>query len=168
MDNLRNDIEQITYEQRKYRRFEIVASIKNFRNKMIKGLSSHLGLSLIFAFVIALILFLLSLTSIGWHFFSFIYLLILLGQIVYYRLTTYTNIRLTILSFITNFIFWVIELVKFDTLFHNSYPNDNYKIIPIVVGGLLWGLNKLTIDYIFKFLKMNFKSKNKLDEYKYF
>ena len=132
---------------------------------MIKRIISHLGLSLIFAFVIELISFLLSLISIGWHFLTIIYLLILLGQIVYYRLTTYTNIRLTILSFITNFIFWIIELVKFDNLFHVSYPNDNYKIIPIVVGGLLWGLNKLTIDKIYKLLKMNFKSRNKLEEY---
>ena len=75
-------------------------------------------------------------------------------QIFYYNLTTYTTIGLTITSFITNFIFWVVELVKFDNLFHDTYLNDNYKILPIVLGGLLWGLNKLIIDKILKLLKM--------------
>jgi len=131
---------------------------------MTKRIISHLGLSLIFVFIIAIISFLLTLTSIGWHILTIIYLLILLGQIFYYNLTTYTTIGLTILSFITNFIFWVIELVKFDNLFHDTYPNDNYKILPIVLGGLLWGLNKLIIDKILKLLKMKFKSRNKLDE----
>ena len=131
---------------------------------MTKRIISHLGLSLIFAFIIAIISFSLTLTSIGWHFLTIIYLLILLGQIFYYNLTTYTTIGLTITSFITNFIFWVVELVKFDNLFHDTYLNDNYKILPIVLGGLLWGLNKLIIDKILKLLKMKFKSRNKLDE----
>ena len=131
---------------------------------MTKKIITHLGLSLIFAFITASIYFLLTLTSIGWHFLTIIYLLILFGQIFYYHLTTYTTIGLTIISFVTNFIFWVVELVKFDNLFHDTNPNDNYKILPIVLGGLLWGINKLTIDKIFKLLKMNFKSRNKLDD----
>jgi hypothetical protein len=131
---------------------------------MTKRIIRHLGLSLIFAFITLSTSFILSLTSIGWHFLTIIYLLILAEQIFYYRLTAYTTFGLTVLSFIMNFIFWVIELVKFSDLLHDTYSNDNYRILPIALGGLLWGINKLTIDKIFKLLKINFKSKNKLDE----
>ena len=45
------------------------------------------------------------------------YILIVLSQVFFYLLTTYTNIWLTILSFILNFVLWVAEQVNLEAEF---------------------------------------------------
>ncbi len=110
----------------------------------------HFGIAIVFAVMTAA---LTDLTTplpidIGWHFLTVLYVLILLGLIAFYFLMTFTNFWLTILSFILNFILWVAEQVNFEKLFHDTffYHNNKFRYGVIVLGGLLWAINKLIID----------------------
>ena len=102
--------------------------------------------------------------DIGWHFLTVLYLLIVLGQIAFYFLTTYTNIGLTILSFILNFVLWVAEQVNLESFFHDTffYQDNNFRYAIVVLGGLLWAINKLIIDRLFIAFKVNLSLTNRV------
>lgn len=101
--------------------------------------------------------------DIGWHLLTVLYVLIVIGLIVFYFLTTYTNIWLTILSFILNFILWVAEQVNLESLFHDIffYQDNNFRYGVIVLGGLLWAINKLIIDRLFIVFKVKLSLTNR-------
>ncbi len=103
--------------------------------------------------------------DIGYQILTYAYISILLGLILYYFLTTYLKIGLTILSFILNFIIWVAEQVNLEKEFHNTffYQNDDAKIFVVLLGGFLWTTNKLLIDTLYIKLKAYVRPLSKLD-----
>jgi len=134
----------------------------------VKSVLLHFGIAIVFAVATAALTDLTTFLpiDIGWHFLTVQYILIVLGQIAFYFLTTYTNIWLTILSFILNFILWVAEQVNIESYFHDTffYQDDNLRYAVIVLGGLLWATNKLIIDKLFSVLKANLSLINRIEK----
>lgn len=133
----------------------------------IRATLIHFGLAIIFA---VLTVALTDLTThlpidIGWYFLTVLYVLIALGLIVFYRLTTYTKIWLTVLSFILNFVLWVAEQVNLERFFHDTflYQDNRFRYAVIILGGLLWAFNKLIIDRLFILFKVNFTLTNRVE-----
>jgi hypothetical protein len=128
----------------------------------------HLGLAIAFAISTAALTDLTTLLpiDIGWHFLTVLYILIVLGQIAFYFLTTYTNIWLTIFSFVLNFILWVVEQVNLESFFHDTffYQDKIFRYAVIILGGLLWAINKLIIDRLFIVFKVNLSLTNRIDK----
>lgn len=95
------------------------------------------------------------LPDIGWHFMTVIYITIFVLQITFYYLTTNFNFGWTVLSFILNFILWILEQVIIEKNLHDSfiYQGENWKIGAYILGGLLWVTNKILLDYLFKLNK---------------
>jgi hypothetical protein len=135
---------------------------------MIKSVIIHFGIAIAFAIMIAGITDFTTVLpiDIGWHFLTVFYILILIGLISFYWLTSYTNIWLTILSFILNFIIWVTEQVNFEKLFHDTffYEENKFRYGVIVLGGILWTFNKLIIDRIFVLCKLDLSLKNRIEK----
>jgi len=132
-----------------------------------KTILLHLGLASAFSFLIAAFyLTIFIFPDFGWYLLAVLYILIILAQILFYLLTTYTNAWLTILSFILNFLLWVTEQVNFESNFHDTffYQNENFRCIIIILSGLLWGINKILLDRIFIFLKVNTRLTNRADD----
>lgn len=133
----------------------------------IKSALIHFGIAIIFAISTAALTDLTTLLpiDIGWHFLTVLYVLIVLGQIAFYYLTTYANVWLTILSFILNFILWVAEQVNLERLFHDTffYQENDFRYGVIVLGGLLWAINKLAIDRLYILLKVNLSLTNRAE-----
>ena len=127
----------------------------------------HLGLASAFAILTAALtdLTVLIFPNIGWHFLTVLYILIVLAQILFYFLTTYTNVWLAILSFILNFVLWTAEQVNLESTFHDTffYQDKNFRYAVIVLGGLLWGTNKLLLDKIFERFNFKMRASNRLD-----
>jgi hypothetical protein len=136
--------------------------------KTIKTASIHFGLAIAFAISTAALTDLTSFLpiDIGWHFLTVLYILIVLGQIIFYFLTTYTNNWLTILSFILNFVLWVAEQVNLESFFQDTffYQDKNMRYAVIILGGLLWAINKLFIDRLFIVFKVNLSLTNRVDK----
>jgi hypothetical protein len=134
----------------------------------IKSALIHFGTAIAFAVMFAALTDLTTLLpiNIGWHFLTVLYVLIMLGQIAFYYLTTYTNIWLTILSFILNFILWVAEQVNLERFFHDTffYQDNNFRYAIIILGGLLWAINKLIIDRLFILKKFNLSLTNRAEK----
>lgn len=134
----------------------------------IKSALIHFGIAIAFAVSTAALTDLTKLLpiDIGWHFLTVLYVLIVLGLITFYYLTTYTNIWLTILSFILNFILWVAEQVNLERFFHDTffYQDNNFWFGVIVLCGLLWAINKLIIDRLFILFKVNLSMTNRADK----
>ena len=134
----------------------------------IKSALIHFGIAIVFAVSTAALTDLTTILpiDIGWHFLTVLYVLIVLGQIAFYYLTTYTNVWLTILSFILNFILWVAEQVNLERFFHDTffYQDNNFRYGVIVLGGLLWAINKLIIDRLFILFKVNLSLTNRADK----
>jgi hypothetical protein len=136
--------------------------------KTIKTASIHFGLAIAFAISTAALTDLTTFLpiDIGWHFLTVLYILIVLGQIIFYFLTTYTNNWLTILSFILNFVLWVAEQVNLESFFQDTffYQDKNMRYAVIILGGLLWAINKLFIDRLFIVFKVNLSLTNRVDK----
>jgi len=134
----------------------------------LRAVTIHFGLAIIFAISTAAMTDLTTLLpiDIGWHFLTVLYILILLGQIAFYYLTTYTNIWLTIFSFILNFLLWVAEQVNLESFFHDTffYQDKNFRYAVIILGGLLWAINKLIIDRLFNIFKVKSSLTNRVDK----
>ena len=105
------------------------------------------------------------LPDIGWHFITVFYITILVLQITFYYLTTNFKFGLTSLSFLFNFVLWLLEQVLIEKNFHDSfiYKGTNYKIGVFILGGLLWVTNKILIDKLFGFNKSIYKKKSKIN-----
>lgn len=105
------------------------------------------------------------LPDIGWHFLTVIYITIFILQIAFYYLTTNFNFGWTVLSFVLNFVLWTFEQVIIEKNLHDSfiYKGDNYKIGPLILGGLLWVTNKILIDKLFGLNKSNTKRTSKIN-----
>lgn len=105
------------------------------------------------------------LPDIGWHFITVFYIIILVLQIIFYYLTTNFKFGLTSLSFLFNFVLWLLEQVLIEKNFHDSfiYKGANYKIGVFILGGLLWVTNKILIDKLFGFNKSIYKKKSKIN-----
>ena len=136
--------------------------------KLIKTAIIHIGLAITFAILCAVLtdLSILLFPDIGWHFLTVFYLLIVFGQIAFYYFTTYTNIWWTIVSFILNFILWVAEQVNLESYFHDTffYQDKNLRYAVIILGGLLWAINKLIIDRLFIVFKINLSLTTKTEK----
>ncbi len=135
----------------------------------VKSVLIHFGIALAFAVMIAALTVLTTVLpiDIGWHFLTVFYVLIVLGLIGFYFLTTYTNIWLTILSFILNFIFWVAEQVNLESLFRDTflYQDRYFRYYAVVIlGGLLWAINKIVIDRLFIVFKVNLSLTNRAEK----
>ena len=134
----------------------------------IKSVLIHFGIAIAFAVMTAALTDLTTLLpiDIGWHILTVLYVSIVLGLIAFYFLTTYINIWLTILSFILNFILWVAEQVNLERIFHDTffYQDNNFSYAVIVLGGLLWAINKLIIDRLFILLKLNLSLTNRAEK----
>jgi len=133
----------------------------------IKSALIHFGIAITFAISTAALTDLTTLLpiDIGWHFLTVLYVLIVLGQITFYYLTTYTNIWLTILSFILNFILWVAEQVNLERFFHDTffYQDNDFRYGVIILGGFLWAINKLIIDRLYILFKVNLSLTNRAE-----
>lgn len=136
--------------------------------KTIKTASIHFALAIAFAISTAALTDLTTFLpiDIGWHFLTVLYILIVLGQILFYFLTTYTNIWLTILSFILNFVLWVAEQVNLESFFQDTffYQEKNMRYAVIILGGFLWAINKQFIDRLFLVFKVNLSLTNRVDK----
>ncbi len=134
----------------------------------IKSAIIHFGIAIAFAVLTGALTDLTTFLpiDIGWHFLTVFYVLIMLGLIAFYYLTTYTYIWLTILSFILNFILWVAEQVNLEKFFHDTifYQDNNFRYGVIILGGLLWAINKIFIDRLFILLKVNLSSTNRAEK----
>jgi hypothetical protein len=104
--------------------------------------------------------------DIGWYVLTVSYVSILILQTLYYILFSYTNIWFSALGFTANFILWVAEQVNIEKIFHDSffYQNDNWRYGVVILGGLLWSVNKLIVDRIYELLKVKMQSLNRLDQ----
>ena len=102
--------------------------------------------------------------NIGWHFLTALYILIGLAQILYYFLTTYLNISMTVISFIANFILWVAEQVNLEKIFSESFFYKELGFAVVLLGGVLWGINKIILDYIFFRMKVKFHLYNRIEK----
>lgn len=133
----------------------------------IRATLIHFGLAIIFAVLTVALADLTTLLpiEIGWHFLTVLYVLILLEFIVFYRLTTYTKIWLTLLSFILNFVLWVVEQVNLERFFHDTffYQDNRFRYAVIILSGILWAFNKLIIDRLFILFKANLSLTNRIE-----
>ena len=89
------------------------------------------------------------LPELGWHILTVLYFTTLILQLTFYYLTTNFEIGLTVVSFIINFILWILEQVGLYNALHESWLYQNLSVGPILLGGLLWASNKMLIDYVF-------------------
>lgn len=103
--------------------------------------------------------------NIGWHFLTVAYGLIFILQVLYYYLTSIFNIVLSIVSFIMNFLLWIIEQVQLEKVLHDSpfYQGENYKIGVFILGGFLWATNKMLIDALLSKNKKLRKRKSRIE-----
>jgi hypothetical protein len=127
----------------------------------------HYLFSLVLAALVFISFFLIEMIpSPGYQFLTYMYISILLGLVLYYFLMTYFKIRLTILSFILNFVLWVAEQVNISSEFQDTflYHNDNFRIAIVILGGFLWTTNKILLDWLFIKMKANANSSNHLDK----
>ena len=135
---------------------------------LAKTVLIHFGLAIIFGVATAALtdLTILLPIDIGWHFLTVFYILIVLAQIAFYFLTAYTNIWLTILSFILNYVLWIAEQVNLESYFHDTffYQDKNMRYEVVILGGLLWTINKLIIDRLFIVFKANLSLTNRVDK----
>lgn len=133
----------------------------------IKSALIHFGIAIAIAVSIVALADVTTLLpiDIGWHLLTFLYVLTTIGQVSFYYLTTYTNVGLTILSFILNYIIWVVQQVNLERTFHGSifYKDNDFGYGVIVLSGLLWAINKLIIDRMFISVKVNLSSTNRLE-----
>lgn len=133
----------------------------------LRKLIIHFVLSIIFAFstLIFTDFSILVFPGIGWGFLTIFYILIILTQILFYILTSYTKTWITLLSFILNFVLWVFEQVNLERYFQDSffYQDNNFRYGVIVLGGLLWAINKLILDRIFIIFKVHASISNRID-----
>ena len=140
------------------------------QQQTIKSILLHFGIAMAGSVGILGFIYLISLVQIdlGWHFLTAFYLLILSGLIVFYIMTTYTNLWLTILSFIFNLLLWVAEQVHLERLFGETffYKESQWEFAVIVLGGILWASNKLIIDRFFMLLKFNLSPFNRSDKFR--
>ena len=105
------------------------------------------------------------LSDIGWHALTIIYATIFVMQITFYYLTTNFKFGWTALSYILNFILWIIEQVIIEKTFHDSiiYNSEKWKVGAYILGGLLWVTNKIIIDKFFDANKSIHKQGNKIN-----
>lgn len=133
----------------------------------LKALITHLILATVFAVLVGALndLVILLLPAIGWHFLTVCYVLILIGLVAFYVLTTYNRIGWSTLSFILNFVLWVAEQVNLEKSFHDTffYQSESFRYGVLILGGLLWAINKMIIDNVFAWCKIQFTSVNRLD-----
>jgi hypothetical protein len=127
----------------------------------------HCGLSVILAVLIWTLTILTAklFPDIGYGISTAVYLFILTGLIYYYVLTTYFSIGLSVVTFILNFILWVAEQVNIEKAFHDSfiYQANDKGFITLILGGLLWTVNKLLLDKVFGLFRFHTKPLNRLD-----
>jgi hypothetical protein len=137
-------------------------------NGRLNKIVLHFGLAIVLAIIIHLLTALTGLIpDIGYGILTFIYIFIITGLIIYYHLTTYFNIGLTILNFVLNFILWVAEQVNIESTYHDTafYQNGDFHILVVILGGLLWATNKILIDGIIMLFKVTRRSENRLENY---
>jgi hypothetical protein len=62
---------------------------------------------------------------------------------------------------VINFIFWTAEQVNLESTFEDSwlYQKENFNGL-IILGGILWEVNKLILDWIY--LNRNIKSRKSI------
>jgi len=134
---------------------------------MTKKWGVHLGLGSIFAMltIATTHLYILIFPETGWSFLTVFYYSIILLQILYYYLTTYSKAVLTILSFVVNFILWVAEQVNLERSFQDTafYNDIKYRVAVVLLGGLLWSINKLLIDRALIFMKAKLALNNRIE-----
>ena len=134
---------------------------------MTKKWALHLGLGSIFAMLPIAITHLYDLIfpDTGWSFLTVLYYSIVFFQILYYYLTTYSKPALTIVSFVVNFTLWVAEQVNLEKSFQDTafYNDSKYRIAVVLLGGLLWSINKLLIDRAFIFMKAKLALNNRIE-----
>lgn len=94
------------------------------------------------------------------------YILVVFGQILFYFLTSYCTFLYTIINFILNFIVWVAQQVHLEKTFHDSclYENEKYSFVIFILSGFLWAFNKIMIDKILKFMKVDLLDTNIIDQ----
>ena len=124
----------------------------------------NIGLSFLCSVILLFIVVILALTSnllvslstaLGAVFLLLTYASIIGGLLFFYLLTTQYEIGLTVLSFLLNIIFWIIEQVVIEEYFHNSflYQDENAgAVFVLVLGTFLWTVNKIVLDVIFLLL----------------
>lgn len=81
--------------------------------------------------------------------------LVLGGLLTHYHLTNLFRFRLTVLSFILNFILWTAEQVNIESTYYRTplYQSTDYRYLVVLLGVLLWVTNKVIIDFIFILFK---------------
>lgn len=136
-------------------------------NNLKPNILLHFGLSILLVILILSFTYLTEkiFTNIGYGLLTVLYILILIAQILYYFLTSYTKWGLTILSFVLNFIIWVAEQVNLERTFEYSafYQDDDFGIKVTLLGGLLWATNKLLLDKLFEKFNLKMVTSNRLD-----
>ena len=125
----------------------------------------------ILALLLAMIVLSLSWTtfkilpSLGYGILLIVYIMIIGALVYFYNLMTYFSFSKSLLHFILNFILWCAEQVLLSTNFEKSflYQDENYKILIIILGAILWTTNKLLLDILFRMVKLKVAEMNKLD-----
>lgn len=139
--------------------------------KRIKDYMIHIGIEVglaIVSYITAFFVLFFLLPVLGYAVIVVYILFIILAQVYFYYLSTYTGIWLTILSFALNLVLMLIELDYLEDLFYYLQFNRHisFDSIIILVGGLLWAINKLILDGIFTALKANMSPVNRIDNFR--
>lgn len=122
--------------------------------QILKHIWTHLWLAFAFAVVFGgLNAFLLWMfISFGYAALTITYVLIIIGLVQFYKLTTVTKGWWTVLSFVLNFILWTAEQVNFEQAFHNTALYQDDIVSPIFIvsfAAILFAINKAVIDGVF-------------------
>ncbi|MBP7810590.1 MAG: hypothetical protein KA163_14955 [Bacteroidia bacterium] len=99
-------------------------------------------------------------------FFCYFYMFFILGGLLaHYHLTNLFKFSLTILSFFLNFILWTAEQVNLESTYHDTpfYQSDDYRLLVVLLGTLLWATNKIIIDWTFVLFKAKPKDKMRIE-----
>ena len=139
------------------RRRSLLKETKTLVKQNIRNIGLSFLCSVILLFVVGILAMssnlLVSLsTALGAVFLLLTYGSIIGGLIFFYLLTTQYEIGLTVLSFLLNLIFWIIEQVVIEEHFHNSflYQDENAgAVFVLLLGTFLWTVNKIALDIIF-------------------
>jgi|GEM_PF-2893587 len=137
-------------------------------NLTLKSVLIHFGIAILLIVMLVIMPQLLTVflsTEGGWNPVFIVYVFIGMELILFYFLTSYTNVSLSVSSFIWNFIFSIIELVCLDSYFQEvlSRIYDYLKYSVFALPGFLWAMNKLIIDRVFILMKFSLSPTNRIE-----
>ncbi|MGC1240900.1 MAG: hypothetical protein WA874_04890 [Chryseosolibacter sp.] len=135
---------------------------------LLRRLITNIWVALAIGAIVGLLTFLFvwSFSFLGYGALLFAYIFILLGLILFYKLTSVLSIGWTVLSFFMNFILWTFEQVVFEKRFHDTVLYQEEWVTQSFVltfGSLLFAFNKVLLDEVFRLVGVKVKDEMRIE-----